>query len=98
MENDRVSNLYSIKIVNKKREDLPLQLKVQGAEVQIVGRDLFIPAGELIDGEFFVIFPEHEIKKRKSDLILELYSGEHLLHKEPFIFIGPSNNKNSEHH
>jgi polyferredoxin len=94
MDDTHVGNLYTIKVVNKIREDLPITFKVEGAEVQMIGSQMVVPAGSLKDGEFFVIFSEDDIIKRKTDLTLELYSGEKLIHKEPIIFIGPSNNQN----
>ncbi len=93
MDDGRIGNLYSIKVVNKIREDLPITFKVMDAEVQMIGKQMVVPAGNLKDGEFFVIIPEEDLKKRKTDLILELYNGDKLVHKEPIIFIGPSNNK-----
>lgn len=93
MDDGRIGNLYSIKVVNKIREDLAITFKVMDAEVQMIGKQMVVPAGNLQDGEFFVIIPEEDLKKRKTDLILELYNGDKLVHKEPIIFIGPSNNQ-----
>ncbi|MEY3398945.1 MAG: hypothetical protein RL220_1539, partial [Bacteroidota bacterium] len=91
MEDGRVNNLYTIKIINKTRDALPLSFKVSRGEVQMVGSDVIVPAGDLIDTQFFVMIPEKEIQKRKEELTLQLFSDQNLVHSEQIVFIGPAN-------
>lgn len=72
----RISNLYTIKLVNKTRKDLPVDIKVENfnAEVQIIGKDLMVKSEAVSEGEFFVILKKADITKRKSILEIGIYS------------------------
>ena len=73
---NKISNLYTIKLVNKTRKDLPVTLKVENfdAEIQLVGKDLMVKSEAVSEGEFFVILKKGDITKRKSILEIGLYS------------------------
>jgi cytochrome c oxidase accessory protein FixG len=74
--NNRISNLYTIKLVNKTRKNLPVVIKVENypAEVQLVGKDLMVKNEGVSEGEFFVILKKSDITKRKSILEIGVYS------------------------
>ncbi len=74
--NDKLSNLYTIKLVNKTRKDLPVEIKVENysAEIQIIGKDLNVKSEAVSEGEFFVILKKADIKERKSILEIGVYS------------------------
>lgn len=73
---NRLSNLYTIKLVNKTRKDLPVDIKVENfdAEIQIIGKDLMVKSEAVSEGEFFVILKKADITKRKSVLEIGIYS------------------------
>jgi cytochrome c oxidase accessory protein FixG len=74
--NDKISNLYTIKLVNKTRKNLPVEIKVENfpAEIQIIGKDLMVKNEAVSEGEFFVILKKSDITQRKSILEIGVYS------------------------
>jgi cytochrome c oxidase accessory protein FixG len=74
--NDKISNLYTIKLVNKTRQSLPVEIKVENfpAEIQLVGKDLSVKNEGVSEGEFFVILKKSDVKQRKSILEIGVYS------------------------
>jgi cytochrome c oxidase accessory protein FixG len=74
--NDKISNLYTIKLVNKTRQSLPVEIKVENfpAEIQLVGKDLTVKNEGVSEGEFFVILKKSDVKQRKSILEIGVYS------------------------
>ena len=74
--NNKLSNLYTIKLVNKTRKDLPAVIKVENfnADIQLIGKDLMVKSEAVTEGEFFVILKKNDIKKRKSILEIGIYS------------------------
>ncbi len=87
----KVNNLYSLKIINKTKNDLNLEMKVDGAELKVVGDHLNVKADSMIDGQFFILMPESEIVKRKNDMKVEVYGDGKLLATKAVNFIGPAN-------
>ncbi len=92
-QDGRISNLYAIKTVNKTQTDLPLRLELidKVGEVQLVGKDLNVKAGELAQGELFIILPKEELEGMKTKVVVGIYSGERLLEKVKTSFVGPLN-------
>jgi len=73
---NKISNLYTIKLVNKTRNNLPVEIKVENypAEIQIVGKDLMVKQEGVSEGEFFVIMNKKDVTTRKSKLEIGVYS------------------------
>lgn len=74
--NNKISNLYTIKLVNKTRNDLPVEIKVENldADIQIIGKALMVKHEGVSEGEFFIILKNSDVKKRKSIIELGIYS------------------------
>ena len=74
--NDKISNLYTIKLVNKTRQSLPVEIKVENfpAEIQLVGKELSVKNEDVSEGEFFVILKKSDVTQRKSLLEIGVYS------------------------
>ncbi|HQQ94084.1 MAG TPA: cytochrome c oxidase accessory protein CcoG [Bacteroidia bacterium] len=73
---DKISNLYTIKLVNKTRDSLPVELKVENfdAQIQIVGKPMSVKREGMSEGTFFVILKKHDIHERKTKLEIGVYS------------------------
>ena len=93
----RISNLYAIKTLNKTTHDLPIRLElmnVQG-EIKVIGRQLDLKAGELGQGELFIVLANDQLDGMKTKLVIGIYSGDKLLEKVKTSFVGPINTKRS---
>jgi cytochrome c oxidase accessory protein FixG len=87
----RISNLFSIKLTNKTRRDIPMTLKLENmkGEISIVGDDLTVPAESYFQSPFFVKIARNEIEKRKTKLLIGVYEGNKKIETAETTFIGP---------
>jgi cytochrome c oxidase accessory protein FixG len=87
-----VSNLYNIKLVNKTRDSMPVQLQVESdsGKIQMIGKEsIIVKKGEVASGEFFVILKRNQIKKRKTTLKIGVYSKGKKIETIETNFLGP---------
>jgi cytochrome c oxidase accessory protein FixG len=90
--NDQVSNLFTIKLVNKTRKTLPVEIKVENspsAKIEIVGKDLEVKSEDMTQGSFFLFLDRKDIKQRKTELKIGIYSNGKLIKTVKTNFFGP---------
>ncbi|MDP1803102.1 MAG: cytochrome c oxidase accessory protein CcoG [Bacteroidota bacterium] len=90
--NNQVSNLFTIKLVNKTRKILPVTIKVEGyanATIQIIGKELQVKKEDVTQGSFFLFLNKSDIKKRKTELKIGIYSNGKLIKTVKTNFLGP---------
>lgn len=95
-QDGQVNNLYMMKIINKTKDDMHLEMKVDGADLVIIGENQVVKADSMIEGQFFIMMPESLIAKRKYDMQVMVYNNGKLLTQKPVHFIGPANSKAGE--
>jgi cytochrome c oxidase accessory protein FixG len=73
---DSISNLYTVKLINKTRDSLPVELRVENfnASIQVIGKAMTVKREGVSEGTFFVIISKKELHERKSKLRISLYS------------------------
>lgn len=87
-----VSNIYNIKLENKTRTNMPVQLKLESAngEIKLIGKEGLEVAGENhAQGEFFIILDKRTIKARKTKLKVGIYSADKKIKTIETSFFGP---------
>ncbi|HUH33670.1 MAG TPA: cytochrome c oxidase accessory protein CcoG, partial [Daejeonella sp.] len=92
-EDGTVSNLYNAEIINKTNHSVDLQIVPADPEVKI---QYIQKAGTLDKGSsskitFFIIRPQKGIEKYKSDIKLNVISGNEVIEKLETTFIAPPN-------
>ena len=91
-EDDRLSNIYNVKIINKTFEEIELSLEVSGVEgidvEQIAGETIVIPPDGLFEGIFRVTVPDENVKAGNDITFTFLRDGEEL-DKSSTNFMGP---------
>jgi cytochrome c oxidase accessory protein FixG len=90
--NNRISNLYNIKLVNKTRFEMPITLKIESdsGEIKMVGKDeILVNKGDIASSEFFVILNRNQLKERKTKLEIGVYSGDKKVESVTTSFLGP---------
>jgi len=89
----RISNLYAFKTVNKTHHDLSLRMELMNVEgeIQLIGKATEVKAGELAQGELFIILGKDQLEGMKTKLVIGIYSGDKLLEKVKTSFVGPIN-------
>ena len=89
--NNKVSNLFTIKLVNKTRDSFPVTLKVENmhADIKIIGKNILVKKESVAEGEFFVFIDRADITKRKTQLQIGLYSNNKKIKLIKTNFLGP---------
>lgn len=91
--NNRISNLYNIKLVNKTHNLLPVILKLESlkGEIKMVGKDtLYVEKENITSGEFFVIIDRQVLKNRKTELEIGVYTEGKKIESVKTNFLGPN--------
>lgn len=90
-ENNMVSNLYNIKLINKTHNDVPVTLKLESENglIKMVGKEVVIHEESKAESSFFIYLPKAEIKKRKTELYVNVYVGDKKIERVKTTFLGP---------
>lgn len=90
--NNQLSNLFTIKLINKTRKQLPVELKLENVDdykIQMVGNDIKVKPEGITEGEFFVFLNKEDVKERKMRLQIGVYSGGKKIKTVKTNFLGP---------
>ena len=87
----RVSNLYNIKLANKTRKDIPVNVKLENiqGEVMVISKDLVVPKESYFQSPFIVKIARQLILKRKTPITLGIYQGDKKIETVKTTFLGP---------
>lgn len=91
--NNHISNLYTIKLVNKTRKKLPVELRVENMDgkIKLIGKEIEVKEEGVTEGEFFVYIDKADIHERKTKLEIGVYSGGKKIKTVKTNFLGPIN-------
>jgi len=91
-EDGRISNLYSLKVINKTNNDLSgleLQLLEGPGELKMVGDAINVERQGSTEQAFFIIRSRESIKSVKSGIVIGVYDNGELIEKVSTNFMGP---------
>jgi cytochrome c oxidase accessory protein FixG len=94
LPDNRISNLYIVKTINKTSRELEIQLRLEGAkgELQVMGSGRIIaPKEGISQTSALVILNKSEMTGAKKKLKIAVYAGEKRLQSVNTIFVGPRN-------
>lgn len=97
---EHVRNLYSLKIINKTYDAMPIQLRVEEPEdghINLVGGSITIDPDDVIESAFFVNLPIDELHGVKTPLKIGVYSGDRKLETVKTSFMGPAVRHHDDH-
>lgn len=90
---NKISNLYEAKIINKTNQDIPISLQLDGIDngaIRLVGNpDIILKKESINDITFFVDIPKEQVVQRSSHIALSVYSGERHIQTVETKFLGP---------
>lgn len=89
---DSISNLYTIKIINKTLFDIPVTLRLENMTGTInlaEGKSIPVKKEEQGKASFFVVLPKKSISERKTKLQIGLYEGDKKISVISTNFMGP---------
>lgn len=92
MDNGKVSNIYTMNVLNKTNKDLPLEFKLlEGkGEIQIVSESRTLPKQGTYKSSMLLIMDDDNIEGLKTYFKVGVYSDGKLIDKTNVTFIGPS--------
>lgn len=92
---NKISNLYSIKMTNKTFNDVPLQLKLENieGEIKIVGSNITLPPNAVNESKFLVLLSKDKLVKMNTPLEIGVYKNGEKFETFKSTFLGP-NQKN----
>ncbi|MDX9758853.1 MAG: cytochrome c oxidase accessory protein CcoG [Bacteroidota bacterium] len=88
-----IRNLFTIRIVNKTREPLPIRialLEPDGTLELVGGGALSVGASALAESAFFIDIDADHLDGLKTDILLGIYSGDRLIETVETGFMGPN--------
>ena len=91
LEGNRISNLYNIKLANKTRSVIHLELKleeIQG-EIKLIN-SIDVPKESYFQTSFFVIFDKSQIHSRKTKINVGIYEEGRKIQTASTTFLGPT--------
>jgi cytochrome c oxidase accessory protein FixG len=88
-----VRNIYNLKIINKTRETIPVDLKLEDikGEIVFVGNNPVLKPSDISQSTFFIILPEESLKTHKLKVNIGVYTKGKKLQSIKTTFIGPIN-------
>lgn len=94
LPDEKVSNLYNIKIINKTFDDMPLNFKLENTEgeIQLIGQEISLKPLEIHEGSLFVILPKRIIRTTNTPVIINVFSNGKEVGKIETSFLGPQLN------
>jgi polyferredoxin len=90
-ENNTISNVYNIKVVNKTHEEFPLELKIlsHNGEIKMAGNSMVIKDQDMFQSTFLLFIPKEELTSDKTEVEFGIFGNGELLETYKATFIGP---------
>lgn len=90
LSENKISNLYNLKISNKTFDEIPLKLILNGSdgEIKLTGNEITLKPLEIYEGSFLVIIPKEKIRFTNTPIKINILSGEKILLEEETTFLG----------
>lgn len=90
---EKVSNMYNLKIANKTFEEIPVALKLTSGdgEIKLIGNDIILKPLEIHEGSFLIIISKNKIKLTNTPVTIEVISGDKVIETISTTFLGPTN-------
>jgi len=89
--NNKISNIYNIKIVNKSHEEKILTLKLisHKGEIKMAGKEIRLKDQDLYESAFVLILGKSELAGDNTRIKFGIFEGEELLETYELSFVGP---------
>lgn len=91
MENNKIGNLYNVKLANKTRKQIHLDLRLEEIEGEIkMVNSIEVPKESYFQTSFFVILKKDQIHSRKTKIKIGLYEAGKKVETLTATFLGPA--------
>lgn len=95
MPEDKVSNLYNIKIVNKTFKEMPVEFRLSNmeGEIKLIGQAITLKPLEIYEGSMLLILSKKNIKMTNTPVKIDAVSGNENIGSIESSFLGPQSRK-----
>lgn len=90
-ETGKFRNFYNYKIINKTTQEIPVTFEIDGpGRIELVGsQSRKVEKGEYVEGALFIYLEEDELTGQKTNVKVNIRSGEEVIETVKTTFIGP---------
>ncbi|MCC7318312.1 MAG: cytochrome c oxidase accessory protein CcoG [Bacteroidales bacterium] len=87
------SNIFKVQLVNKTRMDMPIEIKLESAdgEVIVMGGPIIVAGGKIVESNFLMVLPKVALLSSNTAVEVGIYSNGQKLESFKTTFIGPNN-------
>jgi cytochrome c oxidase accessory protein FixG len=91
-ENNTISNVYNIKIVNKTHDEMPLEIRIlsHDGEIKMAGKTMDVKDQAMFESTFILFIPKDQLKSDNTKVEFGIYSNNELIETFETTFVGPS--------
>lgn len=92
---NKISNLYTMKLTNKTFNDVPVTLKLENlnGELKVIGNDIKVGSNDVSETKFLVLLNKDELKTMNIPLEIGLYINGEKFEIKKINFLGPAPQK-----
>lgn len=92
---NKISNLYTMKLTNKTFHEEPITLKLENieGELKIIGNDIMLPSGDVSETKFLVLLAKDQMKSMNIPLEIGVYKNGTKFETARINFLGPIQQK-----
>ena len=92
---NKISNLYTMKLTNKTFDDVPVTLKLENlnGELKVIGNDVKVASNDVSETKFLVLLNKDELKTMNIPLEIGLYKNGVKFETRKINFLGPAPQK-----
>lgn len=97
LPNDRFSNIYEIRVINKTFETLDYEVALQSprGELNLLGDFSEVPPQGSSNGRFLIVLPKDQLSGSQTELVFDIYANGEKVETITSGFIGPGNISNN---
>ena len=90
---NKVSNMYNLKISNKTFDEMPVNFKLKDSEgeIKLIEHEINLKPLEIHEGTILILIPKDKIKLTNTPLNIEVYTGDKIIDVVKTTFLGPQN-------
>jgi cytochrome c oxidase accessory protein FixG len=92
---NKISNLYTMKLTNKLFEEVPITLKLENVEgeIKIIGNEVKLNPSDVSETKFLVLLPKEKMTKMNTPLEIGVYKNGEIFDIYMTTFLGPGMQK-----
>ncbi len=89
---NKISNLYTMKLTNKTFHDVNITLKLENieGELKVIGNDIKVPSGDVTETKFLVLLPKDKLTVMNTPLEIGVYRDGTKFETNKINFLGPA--------